>query len=89
MSPGDIRLAGDPGPGRQGPEFFVGCPQCKWLEPRTDTVATCESGQHRALLMEVQYFCVVCKWKEWCEGPVVCNVSASHTLVAKDARPSR
>jgi hypothetical protein len=87
MSPGDIKLAGDPGPGRPGRKFFVGCPECKWLEARTDAVATCESGQHLARRMEVKYACKVCRWVEWCKGPVECNVSKSHKLTPEGVRP--
>lgn len=89
MSPGDIRLAGDPGPGRPSRKFFLGCPDCKWLEARTDMVATCPSGLHPARRMEVKYACNACGWVAWCKNPVECNVSKSHRLDPKAARPIR
>lgn len=72
---------------RPSPRIFVGCPECKWVQARLDVVETCESGRHRARLMEVQYTCRTCRWTAWCKGPAQCSQSKSHELEARAARP--
>lgn len=89
MSPGDSRLAGDPGRGRPGPKVFVGCEPCGWHEARSSAVGPCASGKHQAVLVEVLQRCTECGWEGWYSHPMECDPHGSGPVTEKRVRRLR